>query len=579
MAKIRAQSLMRSDRVSIIDRIAILSKLIWKYVPTLDIADVVKLAKDIAVTLDEIDYHNVDLNKLADDFFTLFPGHWKERTQFLLIVTKYWPSIMQEMAKNSVERILLKPKYRFSDFECCVDNIREQIDIAHITNRIHVLETSNLLTEVEFVARIISDNPDCAIAIVVPHKKIHDLLSCCLNAKGIDFTSYVDNKVSELPSDFLNEIDAAFEGITQSQRDKVVREVAAIADVPKHHKPVEIVGVGDIKFLRSDIIILTELNEDAQSCEDSGNYWFHRLLRHKANLPVSTNSTVEDLFYSCFCGDAEIYMLRAVKFSGSNKIKSPILVKFEAICKKQNRPLDYMKIERNDNDTDATIEKRANVSRFRIPHEIRVEDVGLLICDPQSFYIKNILNLRPTEFNEDKRERSRVLKNFMRACIRDDEQAPRWLEKIRVLDILLYYKCLNIMDWITSRPKGPQVLYGVRGETYIQNFDLTMRGSCDAIEIYGDEATLIDLNVSAPRSTKNITSGLEGIVTPLCYIAERGGLNGIDTPIRSVQIWSVGKQTFPGDTPIDVNEIRISSDLIAAFESALYGAINERYDY
>jgi hypothetical protein len=412
----------------------------------------------------------------------------------------------------------------------------------------------------------------------VPSLEIHDLLLCALKARKIDFTSYVNNEVSELSQEFLDVVDAAFNNILPSEKRGLLRELASVADVTKHHKPVEIVGVGDIKFLGSDVIVLTGLNEDSWARADSGSYWLHSLLRHKANLPVSTSrSTMEDSFYSCFCGDAEIYMLRTLKNAGSSKIKSPVLAKFEATCKKHNRPLDYIASSQETCSAAASATTQPSVTNLlRIPPEIRADDVGLLIRDPEAFCVKNILSLRPPELDKERRERLTVLKNFMRACLNSSEQANRWLEKIRDTDLLLYYRCRSIPEWIASRLSGAAILNNIHGETYIPKPGLTLLGNCNAIMMDGDNATLIELSVSsAPQSTKDIVLGLETPVMPLCYIAEKGGFDDIRTPIREVQIWSISRPTYRmDDDPIDIITIHPSSDMITAFEDTLYDALD-----
>jgi hypothetical protein len=567
---------MYSDVVSAVERIAILFRLVIQYLPTIGVINAVKLAKDVAITLDEIDHHNVRLDKLADDFFMLFSGHWKERTQFLLIVTKHWPHIVKELGKSSVERIPTKSSYHTSNFECCTADLRTQFDIQHITNKIHVFEAPSLLAEVDFIADIITSNPDRTVSIVVPSLEIHDLLLCALHVRQIDFTSYIRNEIRELPHEFLEEIDAAFSDVPHAERRGILRELANVANVVKHHKLVEIIGISDIKFLRSDIVILAELNEDSWSHTDSGGYWLHSLLRHKANLPVSNNiSIMEDSFYSCFCGDAEIYMLRATKSAGSSKGKSPILAKFETICKKYKRPLDYITTAQETGNT-AVATVVQSPAAFRIPPEIRAEDVELLICDPQAFYVKNTLNLRPPDLDKERCELLMILKNFMRSCLHSVEQTIMWLEKIRDIDMLLYYRCLSIPEWVTSHLSRASTINNIHGETHIPKFSLALLGNCDIVRTEGRNATLIEFSVvSAPRLTKNIVLGLETPAMSLCYIAEKGGFAGLRVPISEVQIWSISRPATHGNnTPIEVTTIHVSSDMIAAFEATLYSVLS-----
>jgi hypothetical protein len=412
--------------------------------------------------------------------------------------------------------------------------------------------------------------------------QIHDMLLCALHTKRIDFTSYVSNEVDELPQEFLDEVNDTFGNVQPSERRELLMELASVANITKCHKTIEIVGIRDIKFLRSDIIILTELNEDSWFHTDSGSYWLHSLLRHKTNLPVSANSSaIEDSFYSCFCSDAEIYMLRALKSTGSSKVKSSILAKFEAISKKHNHPLDYIVEPQEASNTLAFAARPLVIRPPHIPPEIRAEDVGLLIRDPQAFYAKNVLNLRPPDSDKERHERLTALKNFMRACFTSEEQTVRWLEKIRTIDLLLYYKCRDIPEWITSHLSDAPIINNIHGAVHIPKLGLTLLGNCDIVKTDGTNTTLIELGIaSSPQSTKNIILGLETRVMPLCYIAEKGGFENIQTLIREVQIWSINKPTYrKDDDPIDVTTIYVSSDVIAAFEATLHRVLDAYCDF
>ena len=94
---------MSLNRISKIERIAILSQLVSKYCMDANIVEVVRLAKDLANVIDELNYLNVDLSELSHEFLNFFPEHWKKRTQFLLIVTKYWKQILKERDLADVE--------------------------------------------------------------------------------------------------------------------------------------------------------------------------------------------------------------------------------------------------------------------------------------------------------------------------------------------------------------------------------------------------------------------------------------------------------------------------------------------
>ena len=94
---------MSLNRISKLERIEILADLVEKYCGNSNIVDTIHLAKDLATVIDELNYSGISLSKLSEDFMIFFPEHWKKRTQFLMIVSKYWPEILKEMNLKDVE--------------------------------------------------------------------------------------------------------------------------------------------------------------------------------------------------------------------------------------------------------------------------------------------------------------------------------------------------------------------------------------------------------------------------------------------------------------------------------------------
>ncbi|MDR0630548.1 MAG: hypothetical protein LBF70_00735 [Holosporales bacterium] len=96
---------MNSEKISKIERISILTRLILKYSPNLKTIEAVRLAKDLARVIDELNFFKVNLNSLRKEFTYNFPEHWKKRTEFFLIVMNHWPQILQSLDKKDVDPI------------------------------------------------------------------------------------------------------------------------------------------------------------------------------------------------------------------------------------------------------------------------------------------------------------------------------------------------------------------------------------------------------------------------------------------------------------------------------------------
>ncbi|MDR0942854.1 MAG: hypothetical protein LBM19_04615 [Holosporales bacterium] len=556
------------SKLSEIKRLSILAELIKKYCFDLGILEIVKLAKELAGVIDELNFYKIDLKKLTDDFVLFFPEHWKKRTQFLLIVTKYWPEILKENGKEQV--VPNKSAYHASDFQCLTKDLRLQLSPKDIKNTVRIFEAEDLLGEIDFVINVVKNNSGKTIAIVSPNKDFSALLSYRFENEGIDYTSYVSNSFKELSAEFLNEIDGNFKDVSKEEKPRLIKELSSLAEVVKIQKNVSIVSVGDIKFLTSDIILLSELNEKFWSPRDGGEYWLHKFLRRKIGLTASTKNTMEDDFYSCFNGTSEIYLTRAKKINGIGEGKSSILSKFEAVYKKNDVKLDriadcsqnYCFISSNSFE----IKKEF----LKSPNEITTGDVELLMKEPQGFYAKNILNLRPVEVENDKREFVIAFKNFMRSYFCDKSQATAWLNVIKNIDFFGYQKCLKVMEWLKKRNFMGMSYNDIPGRMSFPRFDITIRGRCDRVEEEGDVSRLIMYKTTVSQSTKDIIYGDDSSIMTTCLIAEKGGFEDIKLPIREIQIWSLSE-------PVDVKSIEISRDLIDHFELRLNEALECDY--
>ncbi|MDR1233633.1 MAG: hypothetical protein LBJ92_00555 [Holosporales bacterium] len=245
-----------------IERISILTKLVAKHLfddtsPEIDLLKCLKYAKDLAHLIDELNLLGVDLSAFSQEFISSFPEHWKKRTQFLMIVTRYWPAILREYGKN---RAL--PKQRIhEDFEgrmqhrtAVSSNVHEDLssgsdvqkimesqfgknsndvishgdttflqnntsEIKDPTNcNVSIFEANDIIQEVDFVSRIIGQFPQQKIAIIVPNRDIFTLLVNRLNIDNVEYSgpsgAYVEPKdideISEHFKEFIDKSDDRF---------------------------------------------------------------------------------------------------------------------------------------------------------------------------------------------------------------------------------------------------------------------------------------------------------------------------------------------------------------------------------
>lgn len=581
-----------------IERISILSRLVLKYCGDFSFIDSVKLAKDLANTIDELNSFNISLKTLEEEFITFFPEHWKKRTQFLLIITKYWPEILSELNKEDVEKNH-NTNYKF---KCISKNIRKEIDIKEIKNKINIFNANDIYEEIDFIIQTIKNNLSKTISIVSSDASFSEVLYNRLQLEKIDFSSnfenfdrsdeniksFLDNlndlknteNINQDLSNFLEEINKNFgDFMDVSEKDfrKLITLMLDFLILEKKKKNISIIKVGDIKYSCDDIIIATSLNMDSWKFKDKGGYWLHPSIRKKIGLPDpnSFKTLLEDDFYSLFNNISEVFLTRSSKINGSNCYKSSILSKFELTCKKQNLPLIYCSFARNFSTKNDYIQPKLVNSYCYFPHELSSKSIELLMQNPDAFYAKEILGLTPIDTDTKLRDLSIFFKNLMHSYFKKDQKAEAWLDLIKSIDFFNYQKCKNIINWLERRDKGYfNSFNNVKGamNLNINNSQLTIFSFADRIEKNHDGASLITYKLSSSTSTKEILYGAKSSILTTCLIAKKGGFENLKSQINEIQIWSISAYE---ENPIDIKTLEINNDLIDNFEYRLRDVLNK----
>ncbi|MDR0695352.1 MAG: hypothetical protein LBF56_01085 [Holosporales bacterium] len=571
---------MSSNRITAVERIALLVALIQKYCFEIKTLDAVRLAKDLANTIDECKFSDIH-GRLEDEFMAFFPEHWTKRTQFLLVVSRYWPEILHELGKDDVEprrHILSYHSSSSSQFVCTTRGLSTQFDPRVLKNKVHIMETEDIFEEISFITSIIEGNPAGATtAIVSPSMAFSLLLTYRLKEEGMSYTSYVSNEIDELPPGFLREIHENFEFTNDAEKTRIADELSPFAEVIKSRRAVSIVGIDDIKFLDQDLIICTEMNESVWRPLDSGQYWLHSALHKKLGLTPKTKQDIEDDFYACFNDVADVYLLRSKSDGNLRSDKSSILSKFEAVCRKHSCNVDYIDISNPAPESFQTTSYVINKSSFKLPDRISTNDVDLLMRNPLGFYAKKVLNLCSTEHDENKAELAIAFKNFMKSRHSGSEESLQLLEVIKAIDPFWYQKCQSICDWFDSTMDSNIVAHsGIQGQIRLHDWsDIELYGTCDRLEEHTKFSRLIIYKMSAANAGVDILHGGDHSVMATCLIAEDGGFGPDVRPIKEVQILAVASSTL-GDagTPIEIKNFKISSDMVDAFEKKLYAVLS-----
>jgi hypothetical protein len=563
------------EHIAPIERISILTRFVLKYCDTINIIDAVKLAAELANVIDELNYYHIDLNKLESNFYFYFSEHWKRRTQFLLIITKYWPEVLKELGKSDIKPEIGKSLYfKNEKYNCNVKGISNYFNINSIKNDFSYFEAEDIFQECQFILKTIHENTNDFISIVVPNTQLYEMLIIEFNIENIAYTSYVEkfDKNKQYSSEFLNQVKKYFGDfgvISQNTFDRLLKELVKHNADKKVKTNISLIKINDIKYCLDDIIILSSMNEENWKAEYNGEYWLHKSIREKIGLCHYENSRnlIEDNFYCVFNGKSKVFFTRAKKIMGMHTLESSILAKFRAKCKINNIDIKNNYIENKYLKSDK-LDDTSFSEKFDLPLELSSRSIELLMKNPYGFYAKEILSISPNNIIDNKIQNIAIaFKKLINSYYIDKNKTPEILNIMKEIDFFYYQKFLNILNWLNeTRPNYQESFYNILGKTKIsEEFPTNIYSYADTIKNYNDYSILINYKIKSNESIKDIIEGNSSYILTTAFIAENAGFNGI-LPIREVQIWSLSSY---GKNPIDIRTLEISNELIFNYKKRL----------
>ncbi len=576
--------------ISPIARIGILSKLILKYCDNLSFIESVKLAKDLANVIDDLRKHNVNLEKLMTEFSIFFPEHWEKRTKFLLIITKYWPEILNELCEEDVK---LNDDFSYN-YKCVSRNLSNNLDIKTVKNKINLFEAQDVFEEIDYIVGVIKSNPKKNIAVISPDLAFSEVLYVRLDLEKIEFSSSFEDYDREKIQNFLKKFEyidedisifldnisksfGYFEEISKKNFRKLVILMLDFFHQEHDKKFVSIIKISDIKYCCSDVIISTSMNEEQWKFEDGGEYWLHESFKQKLGLSLASDvkKIINDDFYSIFNGFSEIFLTRSIKLNGTNALKSSVLTKLELLCKKNNIVLNYQKFKEDFSGNNIKYALDETKIAMALPCELSAKNIEFLMNDFEGFYAREILHLEPLIQDSKRLNLAIFFKNLMHSYFKGDSTVEDWLNLIKSADFFNYQKCRAVIEWLDRKPKGNKTAFNnIKGEAIfnINNFNLKVFSYADRIERNDDHQTLIVYKLSSPESTKDIIYSNGHSVMTTCLLAKKGGFPGVTNAIDEIQFWSLAGQ---GDEPISIKTLEINNELIDNFEERLLNMLGK----
>jgi hypothetical protein len=209
---------------------------------------------------------------------------------------------------------------------------------------------------------------------------------------------------------------------------------------------------------------------------------------------------------------------------------------------------------------------------------INSSDIELLMSDPESFYVKNILNIMSTDFDKKKRYISRILKNTVLDYAKDGTAAAIYrLAPLKSVDYFSYQKGVNIVKWLEFRKFQGTIYSKMFGRiTVSEEPRIDISGTADIMIDSGEGAlSIVKCRTSSAPSARDILYGPACECLALCLIARYGGFSdGIARGIDEINVWNLGGA---GNSPVSIKTLKISKDVVDSFEERLLKILENRF--
>lgn len=331
------------------------------------------------------------------------------------------------------------------------------------------------------------------------------------------------------------------------------------------HPRVRILGLLEARLIKTDLMILSGLNEGVWPAPPSPDPWLPVAVRRALGLPgadLRIGLSAHD-FASMLCAP-EVLLTRARRDGRSPTVSSRLLLRLEALTGglPRHEALEALAIALDEPEREQPATRPApSPPAAQRPRRIRVTDLDRLKADPFSFYAKAMLGLRPLQdlgaeqdaawkgtivhalfeqwFGEDQCAPARLLPRARELLARDDIHplmralwGPRLLEAI---EALAEEEAANQEHG--RRPAGAEV----DGEAEIAGVKLI--GRADRIDRLGSgELAILDFKTGKPPVKNQVEAGFALQLGLLGLIAEADGFAGIDRAPSLLEYWSLAKK-------------------------------------
>ena len=505
-----------------IERISILFKLIRHYFKSSSIEFNIKLAIDLANTIDYIKGNINIINKSINSEYS------EQLNKLLSIVLDYYPKILKDLNKTDINK---SNNY--------INNTTEYCNNKHI----NIICCINKYSEVDFILNYIKNNINKNISIICVDEKVLNLLTIRLDFENIKYNNnaqYNKNYYKISPV-FKNKIEYYFNDISKNDLIKITK-LLSFMDITKYSD--SNITVCDFQIYSnnikdSDVVFCLSMNNYTWQLKN--NVWFN-----------STNCkyNIDNIFKYILNNSKELYCTYS-----STSIKSSVLNKLEVdnkynlIFSDYNLPINNPKNIVNNNILIPQINNNLIV--------LSGSDVRNLLYDPNTFYFNNILGIK----NNTKYDENNVytlFKNIFYVYFGKDNNKTYddILKNIEELDSLYYKKFQQIIDWLNNNyiinNNLDYILNNELLETNINN-NLIIKTHCDRIEINNNKINIKKYCINKIANKSSILSGRESNLLTQALILKN---NKIINEFSEISL-EVVTPDWRSNVPVNINKFTL----------------------
>ncbi len=517
---------MSQDIIDPIERISILFKLVQHYFNTSSIEFNIRLALELASTIDYLKIGNKINKNMKSEYY-------EQLNKILTIVLNYYPKILKDLNKCDIN---YTNNYLISDR---INNY----------NNINIINCHNSYNEIDYLLNYINNNTNKNIAIICLNEKLINLLTIRLELNNIKYNNnakYEKNyyKISQL---FKNKIEYYFDDINKTDLIKITKLLSFLDSNNNIESNINICDLDSLHDIKnSDTVFCLSMNN---------NYW---QLRNNTWFNItSTQYNINNIFNYIANNSKELYCMYSSIVDRKNTIKSSILNKLEikvqvkqynqsinnimAIATYENEPsIDNFKNSNNNSTTNNTIMQSENIESINSINRLTLEkdnceltskfynlnnkvqnslmvlnskDVNNLLYDSDSFYINNILGLKHDNIS-DKDSICKLFKDIFYVFFNNNHRKTYFdiLKITEELDPLYFQKFQQIINYlennIISSEKFDYVLNNDLLETNINN-NIIIKAHCDRIEINNNNISIKKYSINKIKNKNSVILGKE----------------------------------------------------------------------